>query len=84
MVKWKSIYWKLFNIAGRIVGSLFFIVGLTMDTYGLISLREASPKIQSFEAWIMIVAAFVVAILGFLLMIARPYQPEDSKKEREN
>lgn len=82
MHNWRSIYWKLFNVLGRIVGVLFFAVGLTIGIYGFVSLR--SSQIQPFEAWLMIVLSLIVAVLGFLLIIARPYRPENSKNESDN
>jgi|HubBroStandDraft_3_1064219.scaffolds.fasta_scaffold1832651_1 divalent metal cation (Fe/Co/Zn/Cd) transporter len=84
MQTWRYIYWKIFNVLGRIVGFLFFIVGIMICIYGSISLRDTNPKIQPSDAWIMIISAIFVAISGLLLMIARPFWPKDLKRQENS
>jgi len=81
MQNWRNIYWKLFNFLARIVGVLFLAVGLTICIYTVIALRNS--QLQPFDAWVMIISTFVVAVLGLLLIIARPYKPKCSGKERD-
>jgi cytochrome c biogenesis protein CcdA len=67
-------YWTVFNALGRIVGILFFIGGLIICAYGLISLRN-----QQADAWLIIIVSLVVAVLGMLLAVAKPYRPKDNE-----
>jgi hypothetical protein len=67
-------YWKFFNALGRVVGFLFFIVGLIMGIYGLNLLKN-----QQADAWLIIVVSSVTAVLGILLLMAKPYQPKGSE-----
>ena len=59
---------NLFNFLGRLVGVVFFIGGSFMGIYGLTHSNQDNP-------WFMILLAFIVAVLGLLLIFARPYKP---------
>jgi divalent metal cation (Fe/Co/Zn/Cd) transporter len=82
MKDWRTIYWTIFNILGRIVGLLFFVGGFTIGIYGLISLRN--HQMPTTDAWIMIISSCIVAIFGILLVIARSYWPENIKKTNDD
>ena len=61
----KTIYWKFFNAAGRIVAVGFVLGGAVILIYGAVQ-----------RDWLIAVPGFVVAVLGMLLMLARPYRPD--------
>jgi uncharacterized membrane protein HdeD (DUF308 family) len=61
---------SLFNFLARVVGIIFFIGGCTMGIYGLTHHNNDNP-------WFMIVLAFILAILGLLMVFARPYRPDN-------
>jgi hypothetical protein len=75
-------YWTFFNILGRIVGTIFLVGGIIMDVLGFVSLRNHQG--QPFDTWIGISLCSIMAILGFLMIIARPYRPEGSEKENND
>jgi hypothetical protein len=58
-------FWKIFNALGRFVGLGFLVVGSILALWGL-EQRE----------WLIAVPGIVVAILGCLLLVARPYRPD--------
>jgi hypothetical protein len=58
-------YWRLFNVLGRIVGVLFTLGGAIFIIYGLTS---ASALVA--------VVGLVVAVLGILLVFAKPFRPD--------
>ena len=59
---------NLINFLGRVVGIIFLLGGLfcAYDAY-------THPGLK--DRWGGIVVACVMAVLGFLLIIARPYKP---------
>jgi uncharacterized membrane protein YhhN len=67
MSDWKKTYWKLFNLAGRFVGVCFFLGGVVFIIYGV-----------SAGGALFVIPGLVVAVLGVLLFIARPYRPQSS------
>lgn len=67
MSNFKTIYWKIFNALGRVVGVGFILVGVIGFISGLVQ-RDG----------LIAVPALIVAVLGVLLLFARPYSP-DSK-----
>jgi len=64
MADTKTTYWKFFNAAGRAVGVGFVLVGAGILIYGVVQ-----------RDWLFAVPGFVIAVLGMLLMLARPYRP---------
>ena len=58
-------YWKVFNTLGKVVGVGFILVGVVVLISGAVQ-----------RDWLIGVAGFVVALLGVLLMLARPYRPD--------
>jgi hypothetical protein len=58
---------RLVNLLARLFGVLFIIWGFVVG----ICCRDAN------NPWIAIVAGSGAAILGFLLIIARPYNPSN-------
>ena len=82
MKNWRSAYWKFFNASGRIIGLIFFVGGLVEGACGLILLQN--HRIPNTDAWIMVIFSFIVAILGILVVIARPHKPEGTEKISES
>jgi hypothetical protein len=60
----------LFNFLGKVVGIIFF-VGCSFG--GIYQLKHRDPEVPGF----MIALLFIVAILGLLMVFARPYKPDD-------
>jgi len=58
----KTIYWKIFNAVGRMVGAGFILVG-------------AIVLISNVTNVLVIVTASIVIALGVLLLCAKPYRP---------
>jgi len=67
---WKTTYWTLFNMLGRVVGICFAVVG------GGFCLHGAAQR-----DWIIAAVGAVVAGLGILLAIARPSRPPGSSEQ---
>ena len=69
-------FWKIFNTLGRIVVFLFLVVG------GVIAIAAVGFQLPLRDRLTMILFSCLVALLGVLLLIARPYQPKgrDSQK----
>jgi hypothetical protein len=65
MSDWRKIYWQSFNVAGRLVGACFVLVGAIFVIYGMTS-----------GGAMFAVPGLVVAVLGVLLVCARPYRPD--------
>jgi hypothetical protein len=65
MSDWRSYYWRGFNVAGRFVGACFTIVGGIGFYYAF----------SKGDVLTMVVTA-VVAVLGVLLICAKPYRPD--------
>jgi hypothetical protein len=65
MADWRKTYWQIFNFAGRAVGALFTLVGVVFVIYGVTA-----------GGALYVVTGLVVAVLGILLICARPYRPE--------
>lgn len=74
----RPVHTKLFNVLGRIVGIVFLIGGFSMSMFGLASF--SNPKTDSLDAWLIFLMPLLVAFLGFLLIKAKPYEPESSTK----
>ena len=67
MSDWQKTYLKLFNLAGRFVGVCFFLGGVVFIIYGVAA-----------GGALFVIPGLVVAVLGVLLFIARPYRPQSS------
>ena len=65
MADTKTTYWKYFNALGRVVGVGFVLVGAVILIYGAVQ-----------RDWLIAVPGFVIAVLGILLMLARPYRSD--------
>jgi hypothetical protein len=58
----KTIYWKTFNVVGRVVGVGFILVG------AIVLISNATDVIA-------VVAALITITFGVLLLFAKPYRP---------
>jgi hypothetical protein len=56
-------YWSFFNLAGRFIGVCFGLIGLVFVIYGAAS-----------GGAVYLVPGLVVAVLGALLLMAKPYR----------
>lgn len=63
MQNWRTTYWNLFNTLGRVVGVCFALVGLGFAVSGIMQ-----------RDWLVLGIGSVVAVLGVLLVVARPYR----------
>ena len=63
-MKYSSLHWKIFNLLVRIVGGGFVAGGLILTIYA-ISSRD----------WIAVSLTTIVIVLGVLLLMAKPYNP---------
>jgi sugar phosphate permease len=68
MSDWRKTYWQGFNIAGKIVGVLFALFGIIFIVYGATSGGAT-----------FVIPGLIVAVLGILLVCARPYRPDERK-----
>ena len=75
MRNWRHHHGKLINLGGRVVGIAFIGIGLIVGIYGLSSFLN--KKTWSLGTWIMILIPFGVVFLGLLLLMAKPYRPND-------
>ena len=82
MKNWRSAYWKFFNASGRIIGLIFFVGGLVGSICSFRSRQNL--QVSQFESWIMIVGFAVAALLGILILAARPYQPKDDNSKNSS
>jgi uncharacterized membrane protein len=60
-------YWKIFSALGKFVGVCFIVAGVAVLIFG-----------PAQRVWLIGVTGFVVAALGALLTLARPYR-QDTK-----
>jgi hypothetical protein len=65
MSHWQKCHSQLFNIAGRFVGAWFVLGGVIFIIYGVTN-----------GGALYVVPGLVVAVLGILLICARPYRPD--------
>jgi len=65
MMDTKTGYWRMFNALGKFIGVCFVLGG------GVVMLFGASQR-----DWLIGVSGFIVAVLGVLLTLARPYRPD--------
>jgi hypothetical protein len=68
MPDWRKAYWQGFNFVGKIVGVLFILFGTIFVICGATS-----------GGAIFLIPGLVVAVLGILLIFARPYRPDQRK-----
>ena len=74
-----SWYWRLFNIAGRVLGLAFLggglaLVGLSSSTRVAVGASTQPAPVPDSE--IVAIAGLVVAALGALLLWVRPFRPD--------
>jgi hypothetical protein len=67
MSDWQKTYWKLFNLAGKFVGVWFLLGGVVFIIYGVAA-----------GGALFVIPGLVVAVLGVLLFIAKPYRQDSS------
>lgn len=73
MKDWQSSYLKLFNALGRVVGYVFMIGGIFFSLCYCILFY--GRKVDSLTASVSIGAGLIFAILGLLLVKAKPSNP---------
>jgi hypothetical protein len=62
----RKIYFRLINIAGRLVGGWFVFGGVIFIIYGIAS-----------GGALFVVPGLIIAVVGILLICAKPYYPKD-------
>jgi hypothetical protein len=60
-------YWKFFNALGKLVGVCFILGGIVILVFGATQ-----------RDWLIGVPGLIVAALGVLLLLARPYRPDSN------
>jgi hypothetical protein len=65
MIDGRKTYWRLFNIAGRIVGVWFVLGGTIFIIYGAKS-----------GGALFVIPGLLVVVFGILLICARSYRPD--------
>jgi 1,4-dihydroxy-2-naphthoate octaprenyltransferase len=58
-------HWKIFNALGKFIGVCFIFGGVVVLIFGAAQ-----------RDWLIGVPGLVVAVLGILLTLARPYRPD--------
>jgi hypothetical protein len=84
MSDFQKTYWRSFNVAARIVGTGFLLVGGIFVLWGLSLVLDPKATIgvdgvPSTDPWIkasVLVVGLVVCGLGVLLLISRRYRPD--------
>jgi hypothetical protein len=71
----QSSYWKFLHAVVRVGGCIWMAGGVIIALCSLITLRGS--KRDPFTKWGGVSAGLVVAILGFLLLKARPSNPRE-------
>jgi hypothetical protein len=66
MVDYRTAHSKIVNALGRVVGVGFVLVGAVVGIFGIVR-----------QGWLIPVPGLVVAVLGVLMMLARPYRPKE-------
>lgn len=82
MKNWQSSNWKLFNILGRVVGAIFIAGGVIIALGSQIDVHGGTK--DSFAKWVGATSGIVMAILGFLMVKARPSKPPNFPAILEN
>jgi uncharacterized membrane protein len=77
MKSWQTTYWKYFNLVGRFVGYVFMIAGIIIALCGLIPPRDLHTDPSN--RWLGSIAGLIIAVLGFLTIKAKPYDPRKPK-----
>ncbi len=71
MVRGQQRYWQTFNIAGRFIGGCFFVAGFIVFA-SLLTHGEILGAVMG----------AVVAVLGILMMCAKPSRPDITKDHK--
>ena len=79
MKNWQSSYLKFFNALGRVVGYIFVVGGLFIALCGVLLLCQR--KSDSFTQVVGIVIGLIVALLGFLMIKAKPSNLTEFRKK---
>jgi hypothetical protein len=67
MSDWKKGHLQVFNFLGRIVGAIFTLGGGVFIIYGVAG-----------GGALFVISGLVVAVLGVVLICARPYSPDSN------
>jgi heme/copper-type cytochrome/quinol oxidase subunit 2 len=73
-------YWGFVNAVGKVIGCGFVLVGTILAMWGIKTIIGTS-RYDSTEITIVILSAIVVIVLGVLLLMARPYRPNEEKNK---
>lgn len=92
LIKCESVFWRIFNIAGKVVGSGFLVVGLIVGSYSLPSLLSwdstinvnGTPSAELSHKLVAVFLPYIVAVFGWFLIRAKPYYPERDKSDKSD
>jgi hypothetical protein len=76
-----AVHWRAFNISCRLVGVAFLLAGLMFSISALLATATdpvPSPVTvaQSHSPVVAVIVGLIVAVLGGLLLIVRPFRPD--------
>ena len=82
--KFTLIYWRVFNLLSKVAGFAFLVGGFIVGSYFLPSLVGSSgavnvnrvPSSDLVYLLLAVLLPYMVAVLGFFLIRARPYYPK--------
>jgi len=80
-----ALYWKLFNLWGRIFGGASIVVGGILTLDGILQLlkaaRSGSGDIQEYVLTIFV--SLAVIVMGICFLKVKPYFPSGSEKKEK-
>jgi len=76
MSQWRTGYWKSFNCVGRAIGFGFLVVGTIIGFWGITLVISNNQAYDKIERWLIALVPLGVAVLGWLVVKAKPYRPD--------
>jgi len=87
--RYERFHWRAFNLLAKVTGWAFLIGGALLGSYFLLSafvsgntvLVNGVPSTDIVNRTIAVVLPFVMALFGFLIVLAKPYFPKSFNKD---
>jgi hypothetical protein len=85
--EFERLFWKIFNVLGRVIGVGFILVGIIISSWALGFVLDPKatipvngmPTNDGPTKALVFILPLIVSIVGVLLLFARPYRPDDQK-----